>query len=200
MKIFGWVLLILLGLPLHAHSQVVTDMTPVLIQEAIDSGAPGPYKLQECSGWGNGPLLGYFTTPYSRIVLAAAAARKRYKTFTSADVTADMLAPELHVYAISHAIDGMKEIANVEAVVVMPYKSKDRSAVVLPTSTTALTEEYRNLMGAVANGRSIMAVFPLSVLDENNELRVVFDRHVPGASMLKGCTDCGVRFKLDKVR
>lgn len=201
MKVTGWVLMLVLSFPLFAQAQVVTEVTPVLIQEAIDGGAPGMYRLQESSGWGNEPLLGYFTTPYSRVALAAAAARKRYKTFTPADVTPEMLAPELHVYAVSRAIEGrMNAIANVEAVVVMPYKSKDRSAVVQPTSTTELTEEYQNLMGAVASGRSILAVFPLSVLDEKNEIRVVFDRYVPGSTLLKGCTDCGVRFKLDKVR
>jgi len=55
-------------------------------------------------------------------------------------------------------------------------------------------------MGAAAKGRRMMAVFPLSVLNERNEIRVVFDRHVPGSSSIKGCTECGVRIDLDKVR
>lgn len=193
-------LVLALGLAVHAEAQVVTQMTPALIQEAINKGGDGTYKLQERSGWGNGPVLGYFTTPYSRVALAAASARKRYKPFTAVDVTPDMLLPELHVYAVSQAVEGTSAIANVEAVVVMPYKSKDRSRAVQPIRTTELTEEYKNLMGAVANGRSILAVFPLSVLDEKNELRVVFDRGVPGSAALKGCADCGLRFKLEKVR
>jgi hypothetical protein len=174
-------------------------MTPQVIQEAIEKGGEGLYRLQERSGWGNGPLLGYFTTPYSRVALAAASARKRYTGFTAADVTPEMLAPELHIYAVSQAV-GRMEIANVEAVVLMPHESKDRSAAIRPIRASELTEEYQNLMGAVATGRSLLAVFPLSVLDERNEVRVVFDRYVPGSSAVKGCTDCGVRFKLEKVK
>lgn len=201
MRVSAYGVVLAVGCAVHAQAQVVTEMTPALVQEAIDRGGQGTYKLQERSGWGNGPVIGYFTTPYSRVALAAAAARKCYKTFTSADVTPEMLLPELHVYAVSQAIEGkMNAIANVEAVVIMPYKSKERPAAVQPIRTTELTEEYRNLMGAVASGRSLLAIFPLSVLDEKNELRVVFDRYVPGSSAVKGCADCGVRFKLEKVR
>jgi len=112
-----------------------------------------------------------------------------------------MLRPELHVYAKSQAIYGNKNrIANVEAVVMMPYQSKDPSAAIQRARTEEVAEEYWNLMGAAAKGRRMMAVFPLSVLNERNEIRVVFDRHVPGSSSIKGCTECGVRIDLDKVR
>lgn len=191
----------LLGFAVHAHAQIVTDMTPELVQEAITKDGSGLYKLQERTIWGNGPELGYFTTPYSRVALAAALARTHDRPFTPADVAPEMLLPELHVYVTPQAVYGnMTEIANVKAVVVMPYQSKDRSAAIRPTRTEEVTEEYRNLIGAIAKGRSMMVVFPLSVLNENNELRVRFDRYVPGSSGIKGCTDCGVRFTLEKVR
>jgi hypothetical protein len=184
-----------------AHAQVVTDMTPELVQEAITKGGSGLYKLQEQTIWGDGPVLGYFTTPYSRVALAAALARKHGKPYTAADVTPDMLRPELHVYARAQAVYGNKNrIANVTKVVVMPYQSRDPSAAIQPTGTPDVTEDHWHLMGAVAKGRNMMAVFPLSVLSENNEIRVVFDRHVPGTSEIKGCTDCGARFSLAKVR
>jgi hypothetical protein len=185
----------------EARGQLITQMTPELIGEAIEQRDSGSYKIQEHSGWGNGPVLGYFTTPYSRVVLAANSARKLYKTFTLADVTPELLAPEVHVYALARAIGGrMDAIANVQAVVVMPAKEKDRTKAIQPIRTSELTEEYKNLMEAVMTGRSIIAVFPLSVLDEKNEVRVVFDRFVPGASAVKGCTDCGARFNLKKVK
>jgi hypothetical protein len=196
-----WSIVVLLGFAVCAQAQIVTDMTPELIQEAIAKGGSGLYKLQERTIWGNGPELGYFTTPYSRVALAAALARTHNKPFTPADVTPDMLRPELHVYAVSQAVYGNKnEIANVKAVVVMPYKGKDPSAVTEPTRTEEVTGEYWSLMGAAAKGRRMMAVFPLVVVNETNELRVVFDRYVPGSSSIKGCTDCGVRFELEKVR
>jgi hypothetical protein len=192
---------LLLGFAVYAHAQVVTDMTPELVQEAITQGGSGRYKIQEQTIWGDGPVLGYFTTPYSRVALAAALARKHGKPYTPAEVTPDMLRPELHVYARAQAVYGNKNrIANVTKVVVMPYQSRDPSAAIHPTRTEDVADEYWNLMGAVANGRNVMAVFPLSVLSENNEIRVVYDRHVPGSSQIKGCTDCGVRFSLAKVR
>ena len=192
---------VLLGFAVHAHAQVVTDVTPALVQEAITSGGSGLYRLQERTIWGNGPELGYFTTPYSRVALAAALARKHGTPFTPGDVTPEMLAPELHVYAASQAIYGnMNRIANVEAVVILPYRSKDQSAAIRPTRITQVAEDLWSLMGPIARGRNIMAVFPLSVLNENNEIRVTFDRHVPGSASIKGCTACSVRFTLDKVR
>ena len=176
-------------------------MTPELAQEAIITGASGFYRLQERTIWGDGPVLGYFTTPYSSVALAAALDRKRDTPFTPADVTPDMLRPELHVYATSQAVYGNKNrIANVKTVAVRPYQSKDRTAALQPARTEAGTDDVWNLMGAPANGRKMMAVFPLSALNEANEIRVVFDRHVPGSSEIKGCTDCGARFSLDKVR
>ena len=57
-------IVMLLGFAFHAHAQVVTEMTPERIQEAIAKGSSGIYKLQERTVWGNGPELGYFTTPY----------------------------------------------------------------------------------------------------------------------------------------
>ena len=192
---------VLVGFAVHAQAQVVTDMTPALVQEAIASGGSGLYKLQERTIWGDGPELGYFTTPYSRVALAAALARKAGKPFAPADVTPDMLLPELHVYATSQAIYGNKNrIANVEAVIILPEGSKDRSAAIQPTRITDVAEELRSLVGARTGGRSVMVVFPLSALNEHNELQVEFDRHVPGSSSIKGCTECSVRFKLDKVR
>lgn len=198
-----WVcgLCMLLGFAVHVQGQVVTEMTPELVQEAIATGGPGLYRLQERTIWGDGPVLGYFTTPYSRVALAAAVARRHDKPFTSADVTPQMLLPELHVYAASQAVYGNKNrIANVKTVVVMPYQSKDRSAALRPARTEPGTDDIWSLMGAPANGRNMMVVFPLSVLNDANEIRVVFDRHAPGSSSIKGCTECSARFALEKVR
>ncbi len=58
---------LLLGFAVHVHAQVVTEMTPELVQEAIAKGGSGIYKLQERTIWGDGPVIGYFTTPYSRV-------------------------------------------------------------------------------------------------------------------------------------
>ena len=116
-------------------------------------------------------------------------------------MTPDLLLPELHAYAASQAIYGNKHrIASVEALIILPEGSKDRSAAIKPTRTMDIPEELWGLMGLRTRGRSVMMAFPLSALNENNELRIEFDRHVPGSSSIKGCTECSVRFKLDKVR
>ena len=49
---------LLVGCAVHAQAQVVTDMTPALVQEAIASGGSGLYLLQERTIWGDGPELG----------------------------------------------------------------------------------------------------------------------------------------------
>jgi hypothetical protein len=45
-----------------------------------------------------------------------------------------------------------------------------------------------------------MAVFPLEVLREGNEVHIVFNSGVHDGAVNKLCEDCFVEFKLDKVR
>lgn len=94
-----------------------------------------PYRIQEKARWSWPPLIGYYTTPFLRVALAANTAKKHYKPFTEADVTAEMLAPEIQVYASSQPVQGTV-IANVETIVLMPKKSKDRSQGIQPTRMT----------------------------------------------------------------
>ncbi len=77
-------------------------------------------------------MIAVHTTPFLRVALAANVAKKRYQRFTEADVTPEMIAPEIHVYATSQALEGAA-IANVVTVVLLPYKSKDRDRAVQPT-------------------------------------------------------------------
>lgn len=185
-----------------AGAQVVTDMTPELVRQAIaDEKNPGCYSFGGGSGWGvtQGGAYGCFTTPYSRVARAAQDARKTYKPFTEADVTADMIAPEVrvHAFARNNAQKRGPRIINVEAVVFMPEGSKDRAAAILPATSATMTDEFKNGFGATFEGRSVTATFPLSVLDARNEIRVVFDSGVCG---IKQAKDCGTKLKLDKVR
>lgn len=181
-----------------AAAQVVTEMTPERIREAIaDAESPGCYELKD---------LGCFTTPYSRVVQAARAARKEYSSFGESDVTPEMLEPHVEIIALPQPsfVFGSGRTGppiDVQAVVVMPRKSKDRTAAILPSDRADLDRTYKNLLGASFDARAVVAaVFPLSVLSEKNEVRFVYDG--------KGCADwkhklqseCGVRFKLDSVK
>jgi len=137
-------------------------MTPELVRQAIaDEKAQTHYQLM----WAYGG--GYFTTPYSRVVGAAKAAKREYKPFSEADVTADLLRPEIDVVVFPEAK------GRVDAIVIAPRGSKDRTAVMQPTTATATTTEFQNLYGARFEGVGLVATFPLSVLSEQNEVRIV---------------------------
>ena len=139
----------------------------------------------------------HFSTPFLRVALATNQAKKRYKTFTKADVTDQIIAPELHVYASAASLGGLN-VANVEAVVIMRAKEKDRSKAIQPLRQEELPEEFQNLFGAKTNGRSVLAVFPIELLNDQNEIRVVFDREVSSGALL--CSDYAMRFKTSDLR
>jgi hypothetical protein len=55
-------------------------------------------------------------------------------------------------------------------------------------------------MGMTAEGRSLVAVFPLDVLNEEHEVHIIYDSGVHDGGEHKYCGDCYTRFKLDDVR
>jgi len=189
-----------------AGAQIVSDMTPVTIREAIAMGTKakdlGWYRIQEKARFTWPPLIALYTTPFLRVALAANNAKKHYKVFTEADVTHEMLAPEIQVLVPSQWADG-GAIANVETIVLLPHNSKDASQAIHPAQTKDPPEEYKDIPGFPGGGKSLIAIFPIAVWKEGNDVRVVFDRAIPGAmgpKALGGCTDCKARLYLDKVR
>ena len=89
------------------------------------------------------------------------------------------------------------------AIVLLPHNSKDASQAIHPTRTIEASQEYKNLLGFTGEGRGIVAVFPLDVWTESNEVHVVFDSGIPssqGRGYLGGCTDGKSRIYLDKIR
>ena len=65
------------------------------------------------------------------------------------------------------------------------------------------SEQDKNLFGFSAEGRGLLAVFPLDVWREDNEVRVVFDKEIPsshGPGARGGCTDCKSRIYLEKIQ
>lgn len=187
--------------PALAHAQqIVQAMTPELIREAIAVGQAdkeaGAHRLKT-----KGINVGFFTTPFSRVALAARRAKALYKPFTEADVTPEMTVPQLEVYAGSVSVSAPLPpgIANVQTVLIMPKGSKDVGAAIQPTTTSEASEEYRNMMGAVLEGKSIHAVFPLDALKPGREVVVVYDRIV-GENYIRKCTECRVELDLKGVR
>jgi hypothetical protein len=189
-----------------AQAQIVRDMTPERIREAIGFGTKsrdlGWYRIQEKARFTWPPLIAVYTTPFLRVALAANAAKKQYKTFAEADVTPDMIKPEIVVFAESHAVQGA-DIANVETIVVLPHKSKDASQAIHPTEMKDASQEYKNLLGFTGEGKGMVAFFPIDAWSEDNDVRVVFDKTIPGSggpNALGGCMDCKSRIYLEKVR
>lgn len=178
--------------------------TTFSVEEAIQYGTDERdvelYKLQAPARFSWPPRVGGYSTPFLRVALAANAAKKKYRTFTAADVDAELLAPEVHIIASSQSAGG-GNIANVEAIVVLPKGVKDPAMAIQPTRTLPLDEQYQNLYGFTAEGRGMVAIFPLSILQEDNQVRVVFDRRIPDAHGNPGhCNDCGVPIKLKDIR
>jgi hypothetical protein len=189
--------------------QLVTTMTPETIDEAIRlAGAEKAtarfleaYVVQTRAGWGYGPPIGSFSTPFARVVQAAVAARKRGSPFTPADVTPDLIAPELHVIALAQpAATDEGLAATVLSVTLGRRGSKDLTDAVQPVQTTALTAAYQNLTGTTLKGTGIVAVFPLSALGAGSEIHVVFDRAARGLSRPATCRECTVPMDLSRVR
>ena len=188
----------------NSFGEVVTLMTKERIQEAIQYGKSGDFKIkhyrvQEKGTWGNGPIAGYFSTPFSRVALAAKEAHEEYKSFTIDDVTEDMIEPTLHVYGTPRIQKGV--LVSAKTIVIMPYKNEDLSKVEAPLIVKTIEQEFQNPFGATWEAQELIAVFPLSLLSEANEVHIVFDKELNTGSANKCCCkDCKMRFDLEKVR
>jgi hypothetical protein len=192
-----------------AAQLVVAGLTSDQIQEALELAADDKaahkllesYVVQSRAGWGNGPLIGSFSTPFARVIQAALAARKLGKPFTIADVTPDVIVPELHVIATAQdpALDA-PDIAAVQSVVVAARGNKNPGDAIQPVKTTELTNEYQTMYGLALREPGVVAVFPLNVLSANNEIRVVFDRIAKGSSAAAMCRECVVPFPIRNIR
>jgi hypothetical protein len=212
--------------PSSARAQVITDMTPQDIEKAIRAGEKGDVPsgaISKSSGWSWGSIyLATFSTPYMRVAAASRAAKKAYKKFTPADVTPEMVAPELHVYGWSQMNGNQPTQAplgggalhdsaargavSVSAVVITPKKGKQeekQAAAIQPLRFEPLPTVWQNLFGARTEAEGMLAVFPLSALSEDNEVHIVYERPVTmGTNAMGGrhCEDCSASFSLKGVK
>lgn len=200
------VALLLIAAPALAQV-VVSEMTPPLVLEAIAAGEQGKvadgYIVKTNRMLGGETHLATFSTPFMRVASAAREAKRQYRKFTAADVTPEMIAPELHVYAWPQAIGPAS--ANVRAVVMTPRKGSEQEKadrVVQPARFEPLPMQFKNLLGATFEGEGKMAVFPLSALSEDNEVHVVFDREIVigKGGYRQTCDNCAEKLSLKNVR
>ena len=183
-----------------AAQQLVTEMSSKNIEQAIQLAGDEKmarrflslYVVQSRAGWGNGPLLGTFSTPFARVVQAALAAHKTGKTLAASDVTSEMIAPELHVIAMSQQAALDDSVAAVQSVVIVDRGDRNSATATQSLRQVELTKEYKDLYGIESVQRGVVAVFPLSVLKPGREIRVSFDKVAKASNALATCKDCVV--------
>lgn len=176
-------------------------MKPDEIGEAIAFGTGSknlhPYSVHKKSdNWG--PLIGEYTTPFLRVALAANLAKKRGQPFSEKDVTVEMTAPEIQIYAALQSVRPT-DPANIVTIVLMPYNSKDPSQEIHPTRVEQASEQIKELYGYTGKGKGLVAAFPLDVWNENKDVLVVLDAEVLGPSG-KSVQRAAVKARIDLKR
>jgi hypothetical protein len=193
---------------LTSAQSVLTMLDQQQLDEAIHLGGDekasarilDAYVLQPKAGWGDGPLIGALSTPYSRVLRAAAAARRRKAPFGASDVTPDLLAQELHVIAIAQRgwpEDSMTAVVQSVALTVRVDTGSEQ--LIQPMRTAELSAEARVLYGITSSGPGVLVVFPLTALTRSTVVRVTFDRTARGSG-LSTCRECVVPVDLRRIR
>jgi hypothetical protein len=172
--------------------QVVGSLTGDQIDEAIRLGADGDaakralaaYVIQSHRASGDGPRLGEFSTPFSRVVRRSAAEKSAGRQLLPGDVPTELLAPEVHVIAVvQETADGNP--ASIRAITV--WRNGEEVPAV---RTTDLNATYRNTFNVQVSGEGVLAVFPADVVATATQIIVHLDKIAKGSSVLSGCKDC----------
>jgi len=180
-----------------AGAQLVTEMTPERVSEAIAFGSQA--KKMEYPQLKGGPAKCAIITPFGRVAKAAFEAKRAYKTLTVEEVTTEMLAPNVEVVCPSQCVTpGCTRSFGVATVRAIVITEKGGASPQQPISSEPMPEVYQNAFGAKDEATGLIATFPLAALQPGRELHVVFDRKVSG--MTSRCDDCRIELKLDKVR
>jgi hypothetical protein len=150
---------------------VIVTMSPENIADAIALGHKQAFR---------GNLLSYsvprcthifFSTPWSRVVSAAQDAARHYKPFTAADVTPEMLAPEVVIYALPEVLG--RGVASYDTLIVTRAKSTDLDDVIPPVRQKPISRAFSNVYGAARLGTGIEAAYPLRIMAPGFEVRTV---------------------------
>jgi hypothetical protein len=99
--------------------------------------------------------------PLGQAYLAASDAKEKYKPFTRADVTEEMLAAVIEVRARNTDSD-MKRNVNIEHIVILPRGKKDGA--LQPANIEPWDFEAKNLAGASFTRKGKVAAFNISDL------------------------------------
>jgi hypothetical protein len=159
------------------------------------------YTLQTRTGIGAGPLVGRLSTPFSRVVLAAVAARRAGQSFIRDDVPSEILRPEILVIATPQpaANSDATMLAKPRDVAVAKREGNQVTDVLLPLRVRSATSEERKLYDLGSTPGVIVASFSEDALAPlfdtrtfNFVVRVNFDRVAKGSTPLTACKECTV--------
>jgi hypothetical protein len=162
----------------QAVEKAPTATANFTIAEAIRAGTenpdtPGGYEL------GVNVVL---TTPFSRVAKAAANAKRKYRPFTPSDVTKEMVEPVVVVTAEGYAPSA--DIVNNFEHIVVAKGSAENAEAIQPLNITTTTQEHKNRFGmTLATTKGVVASFPLSVLTEGYEFRVIYNLNFAGTKV-----------------
>jgi hypothetical protein len=157
------------------------------------------YKLQTRTGLGTGPLIGRLSTAFSRVVLAAVAARKSGQILTHGDVVSEFPQPEVLVIAAPQlaANSDSDVLANPRDIAIGQLKGSDVTDVLLPLRVRSATTQERKLYDLGSTPGVIVASFSEDALAPmfdtrtfNFVVRVSFDRVAKGSTPSTACKDC----------
>jgi hypothetical protein len=159
------------------------------------------YVIWTRAGWGDGPLIGSFSTPFSRVVRAALNARAAGRTLTPEEVPPSLLVPEVQVIAMSQlASDVDLERSRVERIVFVRRDDEGTERVVEPLRTRPFTQHGNDAVVGPFTNAALIATFPLDVLTSATEIRVQFDRTALGSTASSTCRTCVMQLESASIR
>ena len=158
---------------------IVTEMTPALMEQALQEGRvkakggllgglfgkvflPGQYPQ------GGRKKSCFLMTPYSRVVFASHLAFNENRALTPERVEANLLGPELWVVCspITRSNEAASDVRTIALV------AGDRAVPALATEVSR--ELYRDRFGFTYPALGMTAVFPLSGLRADGEIHVIY--------------------------
>ncbi len=146
------------------------------LQEAIAYGTqaksqPG-YVVKMKPGWSRpGAWCGLLDTPWMRVADEAYKAKREYRTITPADIGPDVVKPEVQIFAMGNPeVGGRQSADDVHAIVIARGDT-----IIKPTHFQAKPAIFTNGFGARSEGTEAVAIFPLAVLAQDGEVRIVYN-------------------------
>ena len=178
-----------------APGGLMTDMTPALVEQAIQEGRVKAKSGLLAGLFGKVSLPGqypqggrkkpcFLMTPYSRVVFASHLAFSENRALTRERVSPDLLAPELWVVCspITRSNEGPSDVRTISLV------AGGRAVPALRVETSR--DLYHDKFGFTYPALGMTAVFPLSAAQPGGEVNVLYS----------GGEDTKIRLDLSGVR